>query len=885
MSRLLSHILVQDARQNNLRGITVRIPHGALTVVTGVSGSGKSSLAFGTLYAEGQRRYVESFSTYARQFLERMDRPRVRRITGLPPAVAVAQAGALRSSRSTVATMTEILDHLKVLWARAATLRCGGCGREVRREDPGTILDSLPRNGPLLVGYAAAPRPGESGGALRERLRAAGVVRLRVGGDVGPLDQVPEAALAAGEARVVLDRVEPARTPRLRLLDSIEQALRLGEGAAEAFEVGTGRARRFATGLRCATCDRGYADPSPGLFSWNHPSGACPECRGFGRVIGVDPEKVVPDPRRTISEGALKPFEGAAAEWEREELMRFCRRRRIPTGVPWRALPAETRRLLMEGEGEAWFGVRGFFRYLEGKSYKMHVRVFLSRFRRYESCPACGGGRLRPEALLWRLGGRTLPETCALPVSAALPALREAAPGAPGLDTVRAEVLSRLETLERVGLGYLTLDRQTRTLSGGEVQRVHLSAALGARLVGTLFVLDEPTVGLHARDVARLVGVLHELRDRGNTLVVVEHDPAVIREADGVVQLGPGPGERGGRLVFQGRPSRLPRIRRVAASPSPRVEPTCWLRVRGATLHNLRGLDAEIPLGTLCVLAGVSGSGKSTLAVDVLHAALTGAAKAGGKDAPLRALEGAEPVAGAVLVDQAPLARTPRGNAATYTGVLGSLRGLFAAEPEARRRGYGPGTFSFNVPGGRCERCRGDGRERVEMQFLADVDVECPGCRGRRFREEVLGVRCRGLSIADALDLTAAEAAARFGDVAPVARGLAPLVDVGLGYLCLGQPLSTLSGGEAQRLKLARQLALSGVEGLLFILDEPTTGLHPSDVQILLVALRRLVGRGHSVLVIEHHLDAIRAADWVVEMGPEGGEEGGRIVAAGPPEA
>ncbi|MHC5021210.1 MAG: ATP-binding cassette domain-containing protein, partial [Planctomycetota bacterium] len=772
-----------------------------------------------------------------------------------------------------------------------AELRCEGCERPVEREDAGSIWESIAaadRPGPVLLGYPVEPRPGESAGALRERLRAAGVVRLREDGQVARLDAIGLEALADGTT-VVLDRISPSKAARGRVLDSLEQALRLGDGTAEAWWPEADATARYAAGLRCGDCERSYPAPTPSLFSWNSPLGACPDCRGFGSLIDVDPEKVIPDHELTLRTGAVKPFTTPAAEWERDELLSFCRKKKIPMDLPWRLISPLHRRWIMDGEPESEFpGVRGFFKWLERKTYKMHVRVFLARFRMYVDCGTCGGGRLRPEARRYKLAGLDLPEFMRQPVSDAVRILRDA-PVGPVAATARDQAAGRLSFLDRVGLGYLTLDRQTRTLSGGEIQRVHLAAALGTELSDTLFVCDEPTVGLHARDVARLTAVLHELRDRGNTLVVVEHDATVVRAADHVLDLGPNAGAGGGELVFSGTPAKLAasrksRMGRVLSEPpaTPRDIKYArhFLKLRGVTRHNLSNVDLDIPMAVLTAVTGVSGSGKSTLIVDVLHKALTG------DRADCSGLDGRERLDGTVLVDQSPLARTSRGNPASYTKVLDPLRKKFAATPMARRRGYGPGTFSFNVAGGRCERCSGEGVERIEMQFLADVDVVCADCHGKRFRPPVLEVKLDGMSIADVLDCTVDEAAEQFAGDNAISERLEPLRIVGLGYLKLGQPLATLSGGEAQRVKLARHLGV-GTSGRpwCFLLDEPTTGLHPDDVAVLIEAFRKFVDRGHTVIVVEHHLDVIRNADHVIDLGPEGGAAGGTIVAQGTPDA
>ena len=876
--------------------------HG-LTVVSGVSGSGKSSLVLDTLYAEGQRRYVESFSSYARQFLERMDRPEVDLVDGIPPAVAIEQRNTVRTSRSTVGTMTEIHDYLKLLWARAGTVHCGGCGKPVSVDEPAAVADALaalPRGIAVLLAFPL-PMGGDLPWAQRiEGLRTMGMGRLLVGGAPAELDRVAEPGPGAAPPEVVVDRLKAGSSKRGRVLDSVESAYRLGRGRASLHPEG-GKPLRFSRSLHCADCDLPARTPAPNLFSFNSPLGACSTCKGFGRVIGLDLGLVVPDPSRTLEEGAVKPWTTPSTETERKDLRTACRAEGIPMDVPWRDLPAAAREFVTEGRGKKWYGIHGWFRWLETKIYKMHVRVLLSRYRSYDLCTDCRGARLRPEALLVRVGGRSLPEVAALPAAGAraffdglrLDRAKEAVAG-----VLLREVRARLGYLCEVGLDYLSLDRAARTLSGGEFQRVNLTTALGSSLVNTLFVLDEPSVGLHPRDTGRMLAILESLRDRGNTVVVVEHDLDVVRRADRLVDLGPGPGERGGEVVVQGTIAEAmaePRSltgahlsgRAALGAPARRRPAKGALRVRGARLHNLAGLDADLPLGVLLGVCGVSGSGKSTLVEGILVPAL---ARLLGRPVEEEAgtvasLGGAEGIAEAVLVDQSPIGRTPRSNPATYVGAWSAVRAAFAATPDARSRRFTAGTFSFNTPGGRCERCEGAGHETLEMQFLADVFVPCPDCRGARFRPEVLRVRLRGRTVDEVLRMTVEEAGAFFAGEERVAGRLAPLLDVGLGYLRLGQPGTTLSGGEAQRLKLASHLDDRAAKGsTVFFLDEPTTGLHAEDVKVLLAALGRLVDRGHSVVVVEHDLDVLAACDALVELGPEGGERGGRLVATGTPE-
>ncbi|HLY38488.1 MAG TPA: excinuclease ABC subunit UvrA, partial [Candidatus Binatia bacterium] len=895
------------AREHNLKGIDVRVPLGALTVVTGVSGSGKSSLAFDVLYAEGQRRYVESFSTYARQFLDRMEKPRVDRIEGILPAIAIDQRRPVKTSRSTVGTMTELHDHLKLLFAKIGVPHCRQCGRVVVRDTPesaATALLAAHDGARALVTFdlplpAALPWPEARAGLL-----SAGFIRALGPQGTVELEGADAPPAGNGTITVVQDRLRLHAGERGRLCESLEQAFSHGRGRAAIFLVDAGgRIERFSTGLECAGCGFAIRDPVPNLFSFNSPLGACETCRGFGRIIDLDLDLVIPDPRRTIADGALKPWSTKATAWERGELLKFCRRRGIPTTVPWEHLAPAQRELVLEGDGRGQYpGVRGWFRWLEGRTYRMHVRVFLSRFRSYTPCPACRGARVKPEALDFRVGGKTIAEVNALPIGVAERFFAELALPSGQAEEIAGliltEVRSRLRYLVEVGLEYLTLDRQSRTLSGGELERVDLTTAIGSSLVNTLYVLDEPSVGLHARDTERLTRILHRLRDLGNAVVVVEHDPMIIRAADHVIDLGPGAGDRGGRVVFAGPPTALPGAsgsatadwltgRRTIPIPDRRRKPIrgLALRIRGATANNLKNVDVDIPLACFVVVTGVSGSGKSTLVEDVLYRGLK---KRRGEPVGIpgacRAIEGTERIAEVILVDQTPIGSTPRANAVTYLRAFDLIRACFARTEEARLRGYTAATFSFNVAGGRCERCAGEGFEKIEMQFLSDVYVPCAECAGARFQPDVLEVRYHGKTIREVLDLTVAEATAFFADAPDVAARLRPLADVGLDYLRLGQPLSTLSGGEAQRVKLAAHLGREGKAHTLFLFDEPTTGLHLADIERLLACFRRLVERGHSLLVIEHNLEVIKSADWVIELGPEGGDGGGEVVVTGPPE-
>ena len=998
-----NRIAIHGARQNNLKNLTVSIPTNELVVVTGVSGSGKSSLVFDTLYAEGQRRYVETFSPYARQFLDRMDKPQVDRIDGCLPAIAIDQTNPVRTSRSTVGTMTELNDHIKLLYARAAQLLCRGCGNPVRRDTPETIFDELVRRARdagdprLVIAFPVEVPKNFSEAEILQLLERQGYTRIH--------------AKQGSAIEVVQDRIRMLSAERPRVMEALEAALKVGRGRVNVHVVGEAEGTprpsatplhggaetprlaalgtplvrgaavwRFSSDLHCADCDIHYAEPTPSLFSFNSPIGACETCRGFGRVIGVDYGLVVPDESKTLRAGAVKPWQTESYRECQDDLAKMAKSRGVPLDVPWRDLAEPHRRWVIEGDDGwvswrkswpgKWYGIKRFFAWLETKSYKMHIRVLLSRYRAYTPCEACEGARLKPDALLWRLGtkedadralgsyarfkprsmrvdeaklgalpGLTMHDLMLLPIERCrsfFGSLHLPAPLDQATDLLLTEIRARLGYLAEVGLSYLTLDRQSRTLSGGEVQRINLTTALGTSLVNTLFVLDEPSIGLHPRDMGRVIDVMKRLRDAGNSLVVVEHDPQIMLAADRVLDLGPGPGERGGEIVFFGTPDQLKDARtltaeylsgrRRAADPSSPRTPgasAATIRIRGAANHNLKGIDVAFPLHRLVGVTGVSGSGKSTLVQGVLYAALR---KAKGKptEAPgaHRELVGADLVADVVLVDQSPIGKTTRSNPASYVGAFDAIRKRFAESPVARERGYTAGTFSFNAGNGRCPTCGGNGFEHVEMQFLSDVYLRCPDCDGKRYRPEVLEAKWNGRGIADVLEMTVSEALAFFAGEREVVAALGPLAEVGLEYLRLGQPVPTLSGGEAQRLKLAGHLAeaartslpsslrrggrgeaedgvVSAAEsttpalratppqprrgGLLFLFDEPTTGLHFDDVAKLLRAFRRLIDAGHSLIVIEHNLDVIRAADWIVDLGPEGGDAGGEIVCVGTP--
>ncbi|HEX5612367.1 MAG TPA: excinuclease ABC subunit UvrA [Burkholderiales bacterium] len=912
-------IVIRGARQNNLKNLSLSIPTGELTVVTGVSGSGKSSLVFDTLYAEGQRRYVETFSPYARQFLDRMDKPQVDAIEGIPPAIAIDQTNPVRTSRSTVGTMTELNDHLKLLYARAAALFCRGCGRQVVRDTPESIYAQLLANAqdagdPTLIVTFPVPIPQNfSEKEVLELLQKQGYTRIH--------------ARSAGKLEVLQDRVRAAGTEKSRVMEALESALRVGQGRVNVYaegkrgqdplaaEKGPDPFFRFSSDLHCPHCDLHYADPIPAAFSFNSPIGACETCRGFGRVIGVDFGLVLPDESKTLRGGAVKPWQTKSFKECHDDLIKYAKKRGIALDTPWRELSAREREWVLEGEREwvswskswpgIWYGVRRFFKWLESKAYKMHIRVLLSKYRAYTECSACGGTRLKPDSTLWKLGPQRLSihDFTLLPIERArehIDRLELPAPLDQATELLLGEIRARLRYLCEVGLGYLTLDRQSRTLSGGEVQRINLTTALGTSLVNTLFVLDEPSIGLHPRDMGRVIEVMQRLRNAGNSLVVVEHDPQIMHAADRILDMGPGPGERGGTIVFSGTPADMRGAHTLTADylcgrkrvDEPRNAPPArsHLSVLGASANNLKDVDVSIPLERLVCVTGVSGSGKSTLVQDVLYAALR---KAKGKPTeqpgPHRRLIGADHVGDAVLVDQSPIGKTTRSNPASYVGAFDCIRDLFARAPLARERKYTAGTFSFNSGNGRCPVCGGNGFEHVEMQFLSDVYLRCPECDGKRYRAEALEVQIRGKSIADVLEMTVSEATVFFADEKDVLAKLQPLADVGLEYLRLGQPVPTLSGGEAQRLKLAGHLcerkknAKQGFVPILFLFDEPTTGLHFDDIAKLLRAFWQLLQAGHSLVVIEHNLDVIRASDWIIDLGPEGGEAGGEIVCVGTP--
>jgi excinuclease ABC subunit A len=958
-------ITIRGARTHNLKGIDVDIPHNALTVVSGVSGSGKSSLAFDTVYAEGQRRYVESLSAYARQFLERIEKPDVDFMDGLAPAIAIKQKNQTRNPRSTVATATEIYDYLRLLYARCGTVTCLHCGGIVKHDTVDeiiTTLFALPEGTRTYVLFpivraevklepmqiatpdaeAEAPKPKKIAvkkstklsksvetltltDTLKDRLtelRRRGYNRLYQAGKIVEFS-TPESLLELDFTQPIfalIDRLSISPDSRARIVDAIETGYR--ESGEVQFHVLTSQDNenptklRFSAAFECTTCHRAYREPEPRLFSFNNPYGACPRCQGFGNTIDFDPNLIIPDKSKTLDEGAIAPWTTTKYRPHHGEMKRAAKAAGIPTDIPWYDLTPAQQAFIEDGNG-TFPGIRGFFAALERKKYKLHVRVFLSKYRGYALCPDCRGQRLRAEARAVLINNQNICETSALTITGAQeffdnlqlsPAQLELA------GKILEEVRQRVHFLHQVGLDYLTLDRLSSTLSGGEAQRIQLATSLGSRLVGALYVLDEPSIGLHTRDTAKLIGIMKDLRDLGNTILVVEHDPDVIRAADHLLDLGPGAGELGGQLLASGTvgevtanpnsiTGRYLSGRATIPVPKHRREPGReHLKLTGARIHNLRGVDLDIPLGLLCCVTGVSGSGKSTIVHQVLYRALMQALgqTEGADPAHLyRELSGTQHLNDVILVDQSPIGRTPRSNPVTYIKAFDDIRSLFAAQPDAKRRGFGPGHFSFNVPGGRCDVCEGDGTVTVEMQFLADIELPCEECNGTRYKSSILDIRYKGKNIHDVLNMTVKEALVYFAGHPKIVDKLYVLDEVGLGYVRLGQSATTLSGGEAQRVKLASHLATArsitnrsttneaaakARSRTLYILDEPTTGLHFDDVAKLLAAFRKLIEGGGSLLVIEHNLDVIKSADWVIDMGPEGGSGGGQIVATGTPE-
>ena len=917
------YIHILGAQQNNLKNIDVEIPIDRLTVVTGVSGSGKSSLAFDTLYAEGQRRYVESLSAYARQFLERINKPRVREIKGICPAIAIRQKSTSRNPRSTVGTATEIYDYLRLLYSRVGTIICHQCGREVTKNVIDEITEQLMLLGTGTRIYITFPFKGsrldlntDNDGSpfplnsILENLLKQGFHRLIVGKiSKSSIRQLPDQSFQSLEelehSEILLDRLVIQPDVEDRLADSLELCYREGNGIALIHifdgesDSKAARSLRFTERFECQYCNIAYRSLDPRLFSFNNPYGACPTCQGFGNTITLDPELIIPDPEKTLREGAIEPFTKPRYRRFQKKLEAYAEEKKIPLDQPFARLPERIRRRIWDGEGR-FPGVKGFFASLERKKYKMYLRIFVSRYRGYTVCPDCGGERLCQEARDVYVGRRRMSQLTALPISeietffsepALSPTQKQIA------QKVLWEIKQRLRFLMKVGLEYLTLDRLTSTLSGGEMQRIHLAASLSSSLVGTLYVLDEPSIGLHSRDEGRLIEILKELRDLGNTIVVVEHEKEMIEAADCIIDMGPGAGEEGGEVMHSGNLTSLltnensltgQYLTQKLTIPTPvfrRSSNGSFLTIQGARQHNLKDLTVRIPLGVLVCITGVSGSGKSTLVQDVLYAGLK---KLRGewkdKVGEFDSIEGEEQLSEILLVDQAPIGRTPRSNPVTYIKVFDQIRKIFSSQREARSHNLSPGHFSFNIPGGRCENCQGAGTVTVEMQFLADVELLCEDCKGTRYSKKVLQITYKGKNIAEVLQITVREALEFFKAHPGLVRKLRILDEVGLGYLRLGQSATTLSGGEAQRIKLASYLSKPTSKRPLFIFDEPTTGLHFADINKLLRAFDRLIFQGATVLVIEHNLDVIKSADWIIDLGPEGGNGGGQLVAEGPPE-
>ena len=910
-SRESGDLIVEGARQNNLKNISLRIPHNKVTAITGVSGSGKSSLAFDTLFAEGQWRYVESLSTYARMFLEKVDRPDVDRLVNVRPAIAIEQKNPVRTARSTVGTATEIADLLRLLFAKIGKPVCPDCKQEARGYHPGSVADDLLArfsDGRAMILFPVKdPGPGHDR-AMVDSLLTRGFVRLKCGDDT--VDLHPSMALprtAGTDLHVVLDRLVIRPDNRNRIIEAIETAFREGDGLCRVEVIGQGL-HTYSTKFRCQSCGRTFEPLRPILFSFNHPLGACPECKGFGNILKYDEDLVIPNCNLSLADGAVEPWTKPGTDWWQKQMLLAMKRKGVDLTTPYAKLSGEERALIWKGD-KKFDGIDDFFKHLEQKRYKLHVRVFLSRYRSPVPCPLCHGSRLKPDALFVKVADRDIHQIVHLTI-------HEAAGWIEGLPLskfeaevahdIRRQLRMKLGFLLRVGLGYLTLARQTKTLSGGEAQRITLANQLGARLVGTLYVLDEPTIGLHARDTATLAGILRDLADSGNTVVVVEHDRQMIQAADYVIEMGPRSGERGGEVVcaapcrqfiadprsLTGRYLRgeetiaIPRTRRSGSGR--------FLSLAGAREHNLKDLNVRFPLGMLICVTGVSGSGKSTLVDDTLYRAAARAFRL--KSLPMgrfTAIKGLEYLKSVRLIDQEPIGRTPRSNPITYLKAFDDIRALFANTQGARTAGLTPAHFSFNTPGGRCERCEGNGYEKLEMYFFEDLYATCETCGGRRFGQSVLNVRYRDKTIHEVLGLTVNEALTFFSGSTRLGEKLHLLASIGLGYLRLGQPATTLSGGEAQRLKIAAELNTRGQApasgrsqspGVLYIMDEPTTGLHLDDIKKLLAVLGKLVDTGNTVVVVEHNLDMIKAADWIIDLGPEGGEQGGRLVAEGRPE-
>ncbi len=896
------HLIIEGARQNNLKNVSLQIPHNQVTAITGVSGSGKSSLAFDTIFAEGQWRYVESLSTYARMFLDKVARPDVDRLINVRPAIAIEQKNQVRTARSTVGTTTEIADLLRLLFAKIGKPTCPDCKQEGRSFQPDTVADDLLTRWPdarAMVLYPIATPSAIEESAFIQSLLTRGFTRLKTLDDVIDLHEAGQPRLHQSHSlHIVLDRLVIREDNRTRLVEAVETAFREGEGRCSVDIIDHGR-QSYSTQFLCQSCGRTFEPLRPILFSFNHPLGACPECKGFGNVLWYDPELVIPDRTKSLAQGAIEPWTKPSSAWWQKQLLTTMKKRGVDVETPFESLPADQQQLLWKG-AKGFDGINDFFEYLEGKRYKMHVRVFLSRYRTPFECPSCHGSRLKPEARFVKIAGNDIHNITERTVES-LAGWVDALPLHQFEQEIASDILrqltAKLRFLIRVGLGYLTLNRQTKTLSGGEAQRVALANQLGSRLVGTLYVLDEPTIGLHARDTDLLAGILKDLAATGNTVVVVEHDRRMIESADFLVELGPHSGEKGGEIVCAAPTKEFTQDRRATTARYLRGEEEIspprsrrngngkMLVLAGATEHNLKDLSIRIPLGMLICVTGVSGSGKSTLVEETLYRAVARAFRV--ESLPMgrfKAIKGIEHLKGIRLIDQQPIGRTPRSNPITYLKAFDEIRQLFAMEREAQRQGFTPGHFSFNAAGGRCERCEGSGVEKLEMYFFEDIYAPCEICEGKRFKPDVLKIRYRGKNVAEVLNMTVEEAASFFSATPKLQDRLHLLSSIGLGYLRLGQSATTLSGGEAQRLKIAAELKDASAKDLLYIMDEPTTGLHFEDIKKLLAVLHKLVNAGNTLVVVEHNLDVIKAADWIIDLGPEGGAAGGQIIAEGRPE-